>query len=60
MIVRKKGGWAVVHAHPYKVGSKRDRPIGTVIKLHKSKAAAQRHHRAITISQAISRKKGKK
>ena len=60
MIVKKKGGWAVVHAHPQKAGSKRDKPIGTVIKVHKTKKAAVSHHNAILISQALRKGKGYK
>ena len=60
MIVKKAGAWAVVHAHPQKAGSKRDRPIGTVIKLHKTKQAAAAHHRAILLSQAIRKGRGGK
>ena len=57
-MIKKVGKmWAVVHAHPKKRGSKRDKPKGTVIKKFKTKKAAYKMHRAIASSQARRKKR---
>lgn len=56
MTIKKIGSmWAVVHGHPKKKGSKRDKPKGTIIAKHKTKKGALAQHRAIMAS----KKRGK-
>lgn len=53
--VENRGGekpYCVVHGSPQKAGSKTDKPKGSIIKCYKDKADADRHHKAIIISQA--------
>jgi hypothetical protein len=53
MSVKKTNSkWAVVHGHPKKKGSKTDKPKGAVIKSFKTKAEADRMHRAIMANKA--------
>jgi hypothetical protein len=52
MVVKKGNKWCVVHGHPKKRGSKRDKPKGTIIKCFKTKKEAERMHKAILASQA--------
>lgn len=53
MVVKKtingKTKWCVVHGHPPK--TKRDKPIGTIIKCFDTRAEAVKMHQAIIISQ---------
>lgn len=56
MIEKRGNKWAVVHAHPQKPGSKRDKPPGTVIATFDTKAQAQAMHKAIMASQNRLRK----
>lgn len=59
MTVKKiKSGWAVVHGHKKKKGSKRDKPKGAIIAKHKTKKEAQAQHVAIMLSKM--RKRGKR
>ena len=54
MIKKIPGGWAVVHAHPKKKGSKTDKAPGTPIKKFYGKDAkekAQKMHKAILLSE---------
>jgi hypothetical protein len=50
-VVKRGKKWCVVHGHPKKKGSKRDKPKGTVIKCFASKKKAQAMHTAIILSQ---------
>ena len=56
MTVKKINGFAVVHGHKKKKGSKRDKPKGTIIARHKTKEEAIRQHQAIMASK---RRRGK-
>jgi hypothetical protein len=50
MTIRKTNGFAVVHGHPKKKGSKRDKPKGSIIAKHKTKKEAVKQHQAIMAS----------
>lgn len=49
-VVKRGSKHCVVHGHPKKKGSKTDKPKGTVIACHKTKAKAQAQHKAIMAS----------
>lgn len=51
MIGKRSGKWCVLHAHPQKRGSKRDKPPGSVIKCFSSRKKAVAMHSAIKASQ---------
>ena len=51
MIEKINGKWCVVHGHPRKKGSKKDKPKGSVIKCFETKEKAEAMHTAIIISQ---------
>ena len=55
MIVKQGSKWAVIHAHKKKKGSKTDKPKGSVIATHATKAEALAQHRAIMFAK---RRKG--
>lgn len=52
MLVKKGNKWCVVHGHSQKIGSKTDKPEGSVIKCFSTKAEAEAMHKAILISEA--------
>lgn len=47
MIEKRGSKWCVIHGHPKKVGSKVDKPKGSVIHCFTTKKAALAQHRAI-------------
>ena len=58
MTIKKvKGGYATVHAHAKKKGSKTDKPKGSIIAKFPTKKQAIAQHRAIAISMNKNKKK---
>lgn len=55
MVKKINGRWCVVHGHIQKKGSKKDKPIGSIIKCFdgtdSGRRKAEAMHRAIVISQ---------
>ena len=64
MVEQRGSAWCVVHGHPRKPGSKRDKPMGTVIKCYyytpgskRSNNAAKR--KALALHRAIMAQRNK-
>jgi len=56
MIEKRGSKWCVIHGHPKKKGSKRDKPKGSVISCHTTKKAALAQHRAVMASKKRKKK----